>query len=295
MTLKADLAREQGAFLRQSRSGWGTHLTEVRGFLGEGLRGAVPGAPVLILGAGAGLEVPWALAPPDATGWDADPWSRVRTFLRHGRWAPWCFEDLTGGMEALGAAAVRGARQTWSGKARRTEKGAARAAGLIRSLRPEAGPLRAWIARHRPGTILAANVMGQFGVVAQRAVEKAFGGHPPWVGDPDAQDPLEEAVNDWTRRALEAFLGALGDSGADLWLCHDRGVVFSQGPFSLGPPAEPWTAQLRSPEPLEVTDPLVGLDVRAAFPGRTVAESRRWIWDLAPWQRHVMEAIQVSR
>jgi hypothetical protein len=290
MTLKADLAREQRAFLRRNRGGWAGHLEHIRGFLGEGL--GRPG-PVLILGAGSGLEVPWALAPPGAVGWDADPWSRARTFLRHRRWAPWCFQDLTGGMEALAAAAWRGARQTWSGRVRRTEKGAARAAGLIRTLQPSAIPLRDWLALHRPGTILVANVMGQFGVVAQTAVEKAFGQRLPWNTDPDLQDPLEEAVNAWTRRALEAFLGVLGDSGAELWLCHDRGVVFSPGALSLGPMAEPWTAQLRSPYPVEVSDPLCGLDVLQAFPGRPVDRHQRWLWDLAPGQRHVMEAMRV--
>ena len=294
MTLRADLAREQRAFLGRNRRGWDGHLAHIRAFLGQGLAQADPGAPVLILGAGSGLEVPWALAPPGTAGWDADPWSRARTWLRHGRWAPWVFQDLTGGMDDLSSAAWRGARETWSGRVRKAETASARAAGLIRSLRPTAAPLRTWLETHRPGTILAANVMGQFGVVAQRAVEKAFGHQLPWVTDPDLQDPLEEAVNAWTVKALEAFLGALRDSGADLWLCHDRGVVFSPGELELGPLAEPWTAQLRSPFPLEVSDPLCGLEVGQSFSGRELGQQQRWLWELGPGQRHVMEAFRVA-
>ena len=293
MSLKAELAREQRAFLGRDRSAWTGHLEQIRGFLGQALLGADPQAPVLVLGAGSGLEVPWALAPAGTVGWDADPWSRVRTLLRHGRWAPWVFEDLTGGMAALSATALRGARQSWSGQARPTAKAALRVAGLLRTLNPEAGPLKAWLAVHRPGTILVANVMGQFGVVAQRAVDLAFGHRQPWVTDPERQDPLEEAVNAWTLRALAAFLGVLRDSGADLWLCHDRGVVFSAGALDLGPLTEPWTAQLRSVLPLEVSDPLCGLDVATAFRGATLDSHRRWLWQLAPGQTHVMEALRV--
>ncbi len=73
------LRREQFAFLARDHSAWGDHLDRVRAFLGEGLQSADPGRPVLILGAGSGLEVPWALAPADTTGWDGDPWSRLWT------------------------------------------------------------------------------------------------------------------------------------------------------------------------------------------------------------------------
>ena len=291
MPLKQDLAREQRAFLGRNRAGWGPHLDQIRAFLGEGLRGSAQ--PALVLGAGSGLEVPWSLAPQGTTGWDADPWSRLRTLLRHGRFAPWVFEDLTGGMATFSATALRGARQSWSGRLRRPEKAAARVAGLLRTLDPQPEPLRSWLASHRPGTVLVANVMGQFGVVAQRAVDKAFGHRNPWLTDPELLDPLEEAVNAWTVRAVKAFLAALGESGADLWLCHDRGVVFTQGPLSLGPITDPWTAQLRSAFPLEVSDPLCGFDVLQAFPGRKVEQHQRWLWDLGPGQTHVMESLRV--
>ena len=294
MTLKADLSHEQRAFLRRDRSGWAGHLEAIRGFLGDGLRQAGPQS-ALILGAGSGLEVPWQLAPAGTVGWDADPWSRVRTCLRHGRWAPWVFQDLTGGMGALSATALRGVRQSWSGRMRARSKAAARVAGLLRTLDPQAQPLRDWISAHRPGTILAANVMGQFGVVAQRAVEKAFGQPSPWVADPEAPDPLEEAVTAWTLKAVRAFLAALGDSGADLWLCHDRGVVFSEGDLQLGPMKDPWPAQLISVSPLEVSDPLCGLQVLDCFPGRSVERHQRWLWKLGPGQTHVMEALRVTK
>src|ERR1035438_5896883 len=97
------LRREQFAFLARDRSGWGDHLDRMHAFLGEGLQSADPTRPVLILGAGSGLEVPWALAPPDTTGWDGDPWSRIWTALRYHRWPPWVFGDLTGGMSELEA------------------------------------------------------------------------------------------------------------------------------------------------------------------------------------------------
>lgn len=293
MFLPTDLAREQWAFLRRDRSGWSGHLAHIRGFLGEGLRSA-GGEPALILGAGSGLEVPWSLAPAGTAGWDADPWSRVRTLLRHQRWAPWIFQDLTGGMEALSATALRGARQTWSGRIRPLEKAAARVAGLLKTLDPQPEALRTYLASHRPRTILVANVMGQFGVGAQRAVDKAFGQRNPWLTDPELTDPLEEAVNAWTVRAVAALLRVLRDSGADLWLCHDRGVVFTEGPLRLGPLAEPWTAQLDSALPLEVSDPLCGLDVLAAFSGREVDHHQRWLWALGPRQVHVMEALRVK-
>ena len=160
------LRREQWAFLARDRSAWGEHLERVRAFLGEGLQAADPARPVLILGAGSGLEIPWALAPRDTTGWDADPWSRAWTTLRHHRWAPWVFADLTGGLAELEATARRAARETWTGRGRDPEVAALRLAGLLPSLQPNPKSLRAWIEAHRPGTILVANVMGQFGVVA---------------------------------------------------------------------------------------------------------------------------------
>jgi hypothetical protein len=264
----------------------------VRGILAEGLKEAR--GPVLILGAGSGLEVPWEWAPPGTVGWDADPWSRVRTWLRHRHWAPWVFEDLTGGMAELSEAARRSARQPWSGRVRATRSAARRLAGLIASLDPDAKPLARWVEAHGPGTILAANVMGQFGVLAQRAVEAAFGPSSPWTQDPEEEDPLDEAVRAWTARAVGAFLGVLERSGAELRLVHDRGVVFGGVPFSLGAEAEPWTAQLVAPAPLEVDDPLCGVDVALAFPGRVLERPARWLWPVAPGQVHVMEALGVK-
>jgi len=297
-SLARDLATEQRAFLRRRRGVWQPHLERVRGFLGDGLRSADPGRPVLVLGAGSGLEVPWRLAPPGTVGWDADPWSRARTWLRHGRWAPWEFQDLTGGLGALSALAWRTARQPFTGQVRTSLASYRRLVGLLGTLQPQAAPLRAWIQQHRPGTILAANVMGQFGVVAQRAVERAFAGYPDGGEDPDGPDALEQAMDAWTARAVRAFLGALLDSGAELWLVHDRGVLFGTTPAELGPLREPWPAQLRAAPlhagaPLEAMDPLCGVDVLAESRDRGPDRHQRWLWPVAEGQTHVMEALRI--
>jgi len=261
--------------------------------MGEGLEGADGARPVLILGAGSGLEVPWHLAPARAVGWDADPWSRLRTALRHRRFPPWVFQDLTGGMDALGAVAWRTARQPWSGRLRATPVATRRLAGLIGSLEPRPGPLRAWIEQHRPGVILAANVMGQFGVGAQRMVEGAFKGRHPWTLDPDLPDPLEEALQAWTARAVRAWIRALLDSGADLWLVHDRGVIFGNEAVTLGPMEHEWIAQLRGAGPLEASDPLCGVEPLDEIMDRTLTHHLRWIWPVAPGQTHIMEAMRI--
>jgi hypothetical protein len=287
------LRKEQLAFLGRDHAAWGEHLARTRAFLGEGLQAADPARPVLILGAGSGLEVPWALAPRNTTGWDADPWSRVWTALRHHRWVPWVFEDLTGGLDALEATARRAIAEPWSGHRRDRDTAALRLAGLLPSLKPQPAALQAWIAAHRPSTILVANVMGQFGVVAERVVEAAFG-LAPWNPDPESQDPLAEALEAWTRRCLIAFLGVLRDSGADLWLVHDRAVVFSEGPLGLGPWAEAWTQQLRSEgPPIEASDSLAGVDVPGLLRGAGANSMRteRWLWPLAAGQRHLVEAV----
>lgn len=287
------LRREQFAFLARDKRAWAEHLTRVQAFLGEGLQAADPTRPVLILGAGTGLEVPWALAPTRTTGWDADPWSRVWTALRHRRWTPWVFEDLTGGLAELEALTRRARLEPWSGRHRSQGAAARRLAGLLPSLHPDPAALKAWIAERRPGTILVANVMGQFGVVAQRLVETTLG-WVPWEADPERADPLAEALEAWTRRAITAFLGALRESGADLWLVHDRAVVFSGGDLALGPWEQDWSRQVRSDgTPIEASDALAGIDVPLTLaqggldPGRRV----RWIWPLAPGQRHVVEAL----
>ncbi len=291
------LRREQWAFLARDRSAWGEHLARVRAFLGEGLQAADPSRPVLILGAGSGLEIPWALAPRDTTGWDADPWSRAWTALRHRRWAPWVFADLTGGLADLEVTARRAARESWTGRRRDPDVAALRLAGLLPSLHPKPAALRAWINAHRPGAILVANVMGQFGVVAERLVEGAFS-WPPWEADPERPDPLATALEAWMGRALRAFLGALAESGADLWLVHDRAVVFSGGALDLGPWAEAWTSQLVSKgAPLEASDPLAGLEVAPllASNGYETLRRERWLWPVGVGQRHLVEAIVARR
>lgn len=289
------LRREQRAFLARDRAGWEAHLARVRAFLGEGLRAADPARPLLVLGAGSGLEVPWALAPPRAEGWDADPWSRARTWLRHGRWVPWTFEDATGGLAELEATIRRCLGEPWSQRRRDPRAAGRRLAGLLPSLRPHPEALAAWIEAHQPGTLVAANLMGQFGVVAESLVETLFHPASPWEADPERPDPLAEALEGWTARAVSAFLEALARSGADLWLVHDRAVVFSAGRLELGPWTEAWADQLRtSAPPLEVRDALAGVDAQAllARRGLAVLHVERWLWDLAPGQRHLVEAIR---
>jgi hypothetical protein len=281
---------EQWKFLHRRREGWDEHLERVRAFLGEGLRKAPAGRPVPVLGAGTGLEVPWSQGKEGVVGWDADPWSRVGTLLRHGRWIPWVREDLTGGMGDLAALVERNVRQPWSGKDRDPRKVRARLAGLLDTLRPGAGPLRRWIAASDPPVILSANVMGQFGPVAQRVLEQGFRRGTPWEEDPDVPDPLAVALDAWTRRALQAFLAALGSGGAELWMVHDRGVVHGRAPESLAPGPGPWTSRLRGVGPFEVSDPLCGLEVPGAL-GRAPEREEHWLWPLGPGQTHVMEAL----
>jgi hypothetical protein len=291
------LRREQFAFLARDRSAWGDHLDRVRAFLGEGLQSADPRRPVLILGAGSGLEVPWALAPPDTTGWDGDPWSRLWTALRHHRWPPWVFEDLTGGISELETTTRRAVMEPWSGHRRALEAAKTRLTGLLPSLVPDPNALRDWIGAHRPGTILVANVMGQFGVVAEKVVESVFG-RSPWDPDPEREDPLAEALAAWTARAIEAFLRVLVESGADLWLVHDRAVVFGDGSLDLGPWEEAWTQHLRAQGPgLEASDALAGVNPSCLLLGneRNLIERARWIWPVAPGQRHLIEALAIRR
>jgi hypothetical protein len=291
------LSREQVAFLARDHSAWGEHLARVRAFLGRGLQSADPARPVLILGAGSGLEVPWALAPPQTTGWDGDPWSRALTALRHHRWPPWVFKDLTGGMAGLDASVRRSVLVPQSGQRRTREGAKRRLAGLLPFLQPDPEALRNWIGVHGPGTILVANVMGQFGVVAEKLVESSFGG-PLWDPDPEREEPLVAELEAWTARAIKAFLAVLVESGADLWLVHDRAVVFTGGPLELGPWEEAWTRQLRTVGSyLEAHDALAGVDVAALLLGRglNVAEQGRWLWPVAPGQRHLIETFAVRR
>lgn len=289
--LRRLLAAEQRAFLHRDRRAWGEHLARVRTFLGEGLAAADPARPVLVLGAGPGLEVPWDRAPRGTWGWDADPWSRLRTALRHRRWPPWVFEDFTGGLEALAAAAQRCVRQPWAkGQPRPRERALARLAGLMPSLPVDGRGLEAWIGAHRPGLILSANVLGQVGVVAQRMLQGILG---PWpcLEDPEAEDPFAEALDAWIARAVAAHLARLAASGAALCLVYDRGVVHGGADLALGDWAEPWPEQILGRGRAEVEDPLCGVDPLAALDGRPPLRRERWLWPVAPGQTHLVEAV----
>lgn len=291
MNLEQLLAKEQRAYLRRDRRNWGEHLAKAHAFFGEGLQQADPDQPVLILGAGTGLEIPWHLAPSHITGWDADPWSRLGTALRHRRFPPWVFEDFTAGFRDLRATLDRAITLPGSIQRRPPERSARRLAGLIPSLHPSAEPLRGWIQAHKPGTILVANVLGQLGCVAERMVEAAFRPAPPWVRDPEMPDPLAEALDAWTARAIKAVCGVLLESGASLWLLHDRAVVHGDTPVELGPLEDSWAKQLRSRALLEIGDPLLGLDIREIFASRHETKFDRWLWPVAPGQLHLMEAL----
>ena len=291
MGLSKLLAKEQRAYLGRDRHGWEAHLTRARGFLGEGLRRADPARPVLILGAGTGLEVPWRLAPASTTGWDADPWSRLGTALRHRRFPPWVFGDFTGGFAELEAVARRSALQPGGQRRRPPELAIRRLAGLLPSLRPDAGPLRAWIRTRRPGTILVANVLGQLGCVAERAVEAAFRPAWPWTRDPEEPDALATALDAWAGRAVRAVCETLLESGAALWMLHDRAVVHGEVSVGLGPLGESWMQQLRGDLPLEVSDPLAGLDLLELFGTRPRIAFDRWLWPVGSGQTHLMEAL----
>jgi hypothetical protein len=291
MTLKRLLAREQRAYLHRDRQGWEDHLVRARAFFEEGLRKANPSGPVLILGAGTGLEIPWELAPPGTTGWDADPWSRLGTALRHRRWPQWEFEDFTGGFQELEATLQRTLHLPNTLARRPSDLAARRLAGLVPSLKPQAAPLRRWIQKHRPGTILVANVLGQLGCLAERLVETAFQPVLPWEKDPDALDPLAEALDAWTGRAIKVVCETLRESGASLWMLHDRAVIHGDQPMVLGPLAEDWAGQIKSASPLEVSDPLVGLDLLRIFEQRSRISVHRWIWPVGEGQQHLMEAL----
>ncbi|HJV90414.1 MAG TPA: hypothetical protein VJ623_08930 [Holophagaceae bacterium] len=289
--LRRHLLLEQRAFLARDRHAWREHLLRARAWLGEGLASAPRDRPCVVLGAGWGLEVPWSLAPPTTWGWDADPLSRVGTLLRHRRWAPWMYEDFTGGLRDVAAAAHRCAQDGRQGRRRDPVAGARRLAGILPSFKPAAGPLRTWVETHRPGAILAANVMGQLGPVAQALIRRAF--HPvnPFELPHEVSEQLAEALDLWTAAAVRAVLQVMAESGAEVCLLHDRGVAWGGAePRPLGPWRDPWMAQL----PLghwEVSDALGDVEVGSCFEGTHATQAReRWWWPVGPDQLHLVEA-----
>ena len=72
-------------------------------------------------------------------------------------------------------------------------------------------------------------------------------------------------------------------------------MVFSGGRLALGPWAEAWMDQLEAERtPVEARDALAGVEARAVLANRglAVVHTERWLWDLAPGQRHLVEAIR---
>ncbi len=287
--LHRHLLLEQRAFLGRDRGAWGEHLARARAWLGTGLEAADRDRPCLILGAGWGLEVPWRKAPQGTWGWDADPLSRFGTWLRHRRWAPWVGSDLTGALGGLAGAAHRCARDRW-GRRREPGEGARRLAGLLPSFRPGAAPLRAWCDLHGPATILAANVVGQLGPVAQALIRRAFAPADPFDLEGPASEALVEALEAWTAEAVRGVYGVLAQSGAHLTLLHDRGVVWgAEAPGLQGPWRDPWTEQL-PPGHWEVSDALGEVEVGKLFAGSHEVRARdRWWWPVVPGQLHLVE------
>jgi hypothetical protein len=228
------LAKEQNSFVRRPHRHWGAHLSRAREFIASALKNADPARPTLILGAGPGLEIPWRSAPANTFGWDAAPYSRLRTFIRHRRWPPWIFKDLTSAFEQLDVVSRR--VQVLEGRfsLRPVDRAAKRLAGLLPSVPYTPKALEAWIGEYRPGTIICANVLGQIKPLAYRIVELAFKPRTPWVADQDLADPLQEALEIWISKVLVSILHILRQSGSNLYLLHDRGVVHQDADIALG-------------------------------------------------------------
>lgn len=287
---KAHLFQEQAAFLRRPRRDWADHLDRARGWFGEALAESPAGRPVLVLGAGWGLEVPWSLAPKGTVGWDADPLSRVGTFLRHGRWAPWRFGDFTGALGPLEDLIRRTVHQPWDGRRREASGALTRLALLLPGLPLAPSPLEAWIREHRPGLILSANVAGQLAPVARALVSRAFQPMNPFPEDPEAPDPLGEALEGFAARLVRDHFRVLAESGAELCVLYDRAVAF-EGDLACDPGwTEDWRDQIRATGSLELSDPLCGVDPSAELSGLAPKAAARWVWPLGPGQVHLMEA-----
>lgn len=287
--------REQLAFLRRDRALWHPHFDKIRTFFGMGLARASQG-PVLILGAGTGLEIPWNMAPRETWGWDADPWSRFGTALRHRRLAPWVKGDITGVLEEFERLVQRALRESWSGKRRNLGSATCRLKALLESAEARPVQFQRWIEDHQPKTILAANFMGQITHLLQSRVEKAWAPINPWQSDFDCPDPLLEAVDAFGARVIAALLEALKESGAELWMVHDRAILERLTPDAcLGPFDPDWRQQLGAAMPaplhLEAYDPLAGVDVWDVFAGRTCLKSERWLWPVGVGQVHLMEGL----
>jgi len=293
LRLKYLFMMEQLAFLRRSRKHWGSHLNFAREFIGSALQNANPGRAVLILGAGWGLEIPWRSAPIGTFGWDADPLSRFGTYMRHRRWVPWMCSDFTDIFAELDKLARRLQFLESRRWVHRPAMAAAkRLAGLLPSLMRPPKSLEAWIQEYRPETIICANVLGQIRPMAYKIVELAFKPRNPWVADQDIVDPLQNALDEWTSRVVKTLLSVLRQSGSNLYLLHDRGVVHQETDLALGEWTDPWPKQLRaSDSTLELNDPLPGIDVLEELKPLRCESKNRWIWPVGREQIHVVEAL----
>lgn len=186
--------------------------------------------------------------------------------------------------------AQRCVREPWNGKRRSLAQAIQRLAGLIPSLEALGTPLRTWIQAHRPGLIVSANVMGQWDAVVHALVCKAFHPLSPFVEDPEAHDPLAEALEGYVVKAVRHHLEILGESGAELCLLYDRAVFFDPPELELRVWTEAWRHQLRAVEELEARDPLMGVDPGVVLGNLHAVAQDRWLWPVGPQQLHLMEA-----
>jgi hypothetical protein len=165
-------------------------------------------------------------------------------------------------------------------------------AGLLPSAPHSPNALEAWIEKYRPGTIVCANVLGQIKPLAYRIVELAFKPRIPWVADQDLADPLQDALEIWISKVLSSILHILRQSGSNLYLLHDRGVVHQDADIALGDWTDSWLEQLQTKEKnLDVSDPWPGVDVLNELNSLSCMAKSRWIWPLGPAQIHVVEAL----
>jgi hypothetical protein len=206
---------------------------------------------------------------------------------------PWIFSDFTDAFAELDKVARRVQIMEGHWTPRPATASAKRLAGLLPSLIPSPKTLKAWILEYRPGTIICANVLGQIRSMAHQVIELAFESRSPWVADQDIVDPLQNALDEWTAKLVRGLLTLLRQSGSNLYLLHDRGVVHQDADLALGEWTEPWPKQLRaSADSLDVSDPLPGIDVLEELNPLNCNNKNRWLWPLGAEQIHIVEALE---
>jgi hypothetical protein len=214
------------------------------------------------------------------------------TFIRHRRWVPWIFSDVTGVFAELDKVARRTQILEGYQTLRPAPEAAKRLAGLLPSIKPSPKDLEDWIHKHQPGTIVCANILGQIKPMAYKIVESAFKPRSPWTTDQDLADPLQDALDVWVAKTLKSILDVLCQSNSRLCMLHDRGVIHQKADLALGDWEDPWMNQLKSKQSyLEVSDSLPGIDMLNELDSLICLSKTRWIWPLTQKQIHVIEAL----